>query len=402
MISIFLFAFGLSQPALADAAVEAERVRLNEEMENLSSRDQWVAVERKYQQILKLKKVELHYEDHMLGAQAAKNMGDLSLAYERVLAALAIEARPEGEQWKVEIESAYAKVRLKTEKKSAPAKLVVAQMPFIPEQQDAIRRATKLLESTGRFEGLLPYGEYSVGEEKFTVIKSESVLSMSLYVDPNSAIALAEKEESNANQPPEKTSSVAMGPWVNVGGSFLQGGDPQSPDGLSPNSFGGMSGQLGLGLQFGIKGSLRLLTEASFTGTLLRENEMSAEAAVTENNEVNTSSKRYTIWTAASIHKKNWTFYGGPSYTIGMGTIQGVPKETLNIDASPYAQETTYVEGRYGAAGLQVGTSMRLFSMGDKLDGGLGLFTGLQKDPERLYSWGQLSLTVSPTFSEKG
>ena len=113
-------------------------------------------MERKYQQILALKKVDLKYSDHMFGAQAASGMGNIALSYERVQMALSVENRPEGQQWKADIEANYARVSLKTSKKSSAVRLEPVKMPFIPEQQLSIQRASKLLSTTGAFEGLLP------------------------------------------------------------------------------------------------------------------------------------------------------------------------------------------------------------------------------------------------------
>ena len=71
----------------AESVEKAERVRLSQEIKNLAKRSQWVGVDMKYRQILKLSKVKPSFRDHYLGAQAASNLGNVGATYNRVKSA---------------------------------------------------------------------------------------------------------------------------------------------------------------------------------------------------------------------------------------------------------------------------------------------------------------------------
>ena len=71
--------------ATGNAASEAEHTRLAQEMRSLSDRGAWRGVEANYERMLGLERrgVVLSYEDHLLGAQAARDLGRITQVYQR-------------------------------------------------------------------------------------------------------------------------------------------------------------------------------------------------------------------------------------------------------------------------------------------------------------------------------
>ena len=375
--------FCLSQPSFANETAEAERVRLSEEMGTLAARGQWVAVERKYQQIVALKKVELKYTDHMMGAQAASGMGNIALSYERVQKALGVEDRPEGQQWKADIEASYARVSIKTSKKSASVQLKPDKMPFIPEQQLAIQKASKQLAATGVFEGLLPLGDYSAGSVSFSLNPTTSSIQQTLaVVVKGQGTAVVAVDTSNK----QKTSSGApVGPWVSVGGSFLQAGTAELSN-ASVASQSGFNGQAGAGIQLKLNSKARLGMMVSFEAAKLAEQELEL---------LNPQLKRYQAWLPLGLSPSDETTYWvGPTYFIASTATTG----TLTSDQP----QPVAFEGLSGGLGGQLGYQRQIFTLGQKIGGGIMVTSGIEHDGQRLYSWGKLAFTLTPQFKEKG
>ena len=52
------------------------------------------------------------------------------------------------------------------------AALVRFEMPFAPDEQEAIRQAQKQLGKERAFQGLLPLGEYMIDGERFEIVNS--------------------------------------------------------------------------------------------------------------------------------------------------------------------------------------------------------------------------------------
>ena len=89
----------------------AERLRLEEEMKRLAQRNAWAGVERKYNELLALN-IDLPFDDHQVGAQAARSLGKTLEVYERLLRAQKIQASDEIIQELAAIDSQYGRVEL--------------------------------------------------------------------------------------------------------------------------------------------------------------------------------------------------------------------------------------------------------------------------------------------------
>ena len=180
-------------------ATQAEVQRLAEEMNHLASKNAWSGVDRTYRQLetfgdgafaLASDPAALHF----LGAQAARNVGDIrryKSLVQRAKTALLAAGRPTDdmqlqtmEAELTAIDQAYGAVSIAPRsKRSANAKkgeavgpeLVPVAMPFAGDQRVSIERARTQIQETGSFSGLLPAGEYTLGTESFTVIAGTNV-----------------------------------------------------------------------------------------------------------------------------------------------------------------------------------------------------------------------------------
>ncbi len=166
----------LTSPAMGGPKdVEAEYERLTEQMEGLSARTAWDGVERSFRQLEALKDAPLTLEDWFLGAQAARALGDAAACQRRLLAGFAQveEGLSEGEemdprafQWLGELNTQFGRVRIVAR---TDGELAAVEPPFQTDRQAAVAHARRVLARDGRFEGLLPTGDYTFGSETFTV-----------------------------------------------------------------------------------------------------------------------------------------------------------------------------------------------------------------------------------------
>ncbi len=168
-------------PTAVDAA---EHVRLGEEMERLSKRNAWKGVEAAYQDMLGLNGVELTYDDHFLAAQAARALGNAGDVVDRLEAAQAIDVTDEVTEWLGDLERNYSGVRLGVDSKyKGDSTLKVAVMPFAPDQRAAIDTAMAQIAETGSYDGPLPAGEYTLGDQTFVVEAGKPLQTVNLLSD---------------------------------------------------------------------------------------------------------------------------------------------------------------------------------------------------------------------------
>ena len=184
------------------ATGKAEVLRLEEEMKKLAAKNAWSGVARTYESLEKIGDEAFAVASnaggiHMLGAQAARNLGDIRRYKTLLLRAktsfqAAGGAMDEATLQAVEaelsqIQAAYGVVRIgprsepKSEKKKAALRgpeLVPATMPFAQDQRASIEAARQKIAETGYFTGLIPAGDYTLGPESFTVIAGTEMPSV--------------------------------------------------------------------------------------------------------------------------------------------------------------------------------------------------------------------------------
>lgn len=168
-----------------DPVKRASAVLSEEEMEKGASRNLWGKVEGAYQQFLD-QKLPMSFNVYWYGACAARGLGDIEEAYERLLAAQKnggsssvnrVASDRELEDWLSEIEAIYASVDLRSARgvSSEPITLTVASVPFDPAKREAIAQAQTELAQQGYYTGFLPAidGEenmvYTYGGIEFTL-----------------------------------------------------------------------------------------------------------------------------------------------------------------------------------------------------------------------------------------
>ena len=97
ILAAMVGAVALSSPAYADPVQEAEKARLQLEMKRYAERGAWAGVTRSYNKLVALTDVVLSPDDHLLGFEAARKVGDIAAALERLRAASALESRDDVE-----------------------------------------------------------------------------------------------------------------------------------------------------------------------------------------------------------------------------------------------------------------------------------------------------------------
>lgn len=168
MLLLSILAATVPTSAWAGTRDEGELLRIMDDLEGLAERQVWNGVDRNYTKLLELEDVSIPRDIHMTAAAAARALGDMNAAYERLERANAIERTEEVDSWLREIQETYAKVELVLE----PARsvdLTAETMPFDPSQRQTVERAIESMKEDGYFLGLLPEGVYFLGGERFEV-----------------------------------------------------------------------------------------------------------------------------------------------------------------------------------------------------------------------------------------
>lgn len=168
----FALIASLAVPVVARAECnESEKYRLSGEMKKLAQRNAWSGVERTYELMLDTG-CELTFEEHGLGAESARYLGKTFEMYERLASAKAIDPQQEVLDSMAGLDSNYGRVEIKGDPRRRPV-LSREAMPFAPDQRKSIEWAITVVSETGSFKGMLPVGDYVVGEIPFTVATGE-------------------------------------------------------------------------------------------------------------------------------------------------------------------------------------------------------------------------------------
>ena len=222
LIALASFAAVVPETSYAGEREAAEHQRFLEEMRKLSARNAWTGVERNFQLLLKLQDEGevLTAEDWMLGAQAARNLGNMTNCRERLAASVRIKPEREAVALLEEIDRSYGLVDLSADK-GVDATLAPAAMPFIPDQRKAIELAQAQVVETGAFEGILPAGTYTYGSEEFLLSAGTAAVEIQLK-------ALSGRSSS------EPFSFLYVGPRLDLGGACTMAGERRGWHSSSP------------------------------------------------------------------------------------------------------------------------------------------------------------------------
>ncbi len=161
---------GLAGAALAPSVAlaqstdaQAEKFRLTEEMKRLAQRNAWPGVEAKYAELQALK-VPLEFSTHRLAAQSAQYLGKTFEQYNRLTRAYEVEADDDVKAEMEAIDAKYGRVRLIGNERWQVT-LRRPAMPFAPDERKSVEYAILVASESGGFTGMLPAGDYIIGEE---------------------------------------------------------------------------------------------------------------------------------------------------------------------------------------------------------------------------------------------
>ncbi len=195
----------LGRQAHAGAAEDAEKVRLDEDLRKLATRNAWDGVEGIYARLrsLEAKGVIVTQEQHELGAQAALALGNVRegrarLGLARASATVAADQERLGAMV-ADIDRRFGNVVLTAGTRSRrDIKVQRNPNPFAVDERAAIQAATDSLRLSGTFDGLLPAGNYTLGAVAFSVQSDGSVTRAN--ADPTGVPG--EKPEASAQAAP--------------------------------------------------------------------------------------------------------------------------------------------------------------------------------------------------------
>ena len=405
----------LSSLVYADAQLDkAERIRLSEEIKGLEKRGRWQAIDIKYRKMLELKDAQPSFRDHSIAAQASSNLGNMLATYRRVKRAYAIKQTEELKAWSGAIEQTLAPVEIIVSRSfKEDFDLKIQDELYGPADQNAFAFAQKVLVKKRKFKGIMPYGEYTIGNESFTVAPVEF---------PGDTKELLSNAIKVKVQPPPAPPLISyMGPRLSVGGAYTGAGTPIRDLNVNAASFAGLGGRVSLGWQVHLRFGFDIFAELdvrNMMSSLGKEPVYLEEYGLTPDG-TNFSGDNYFgagLFSGVSYSIKDLEMFAGFSLSQGVAEIQGLDTSTSSnyqttcieesrdfsvCDENTRLQDALVMRGSITSGGLALGATYNLFSITDKLRGGLNATFGLQSDTSRTYYWGQVGLSITPFRSVK-
>ncbi len=394
-------------PAMGQDVDLAEHVRLTEEMRRLARRNAWNGVEAAYRGLLELAARNGDaptFEEHYLGAQAARALGDVNATYSRLNAAVKCGSPSEVRSaidWLANIDANYGTVSLLSQLDSAP-QIIPRKMPFAPDQRAAIQKASQLVAATGRYDGLLPAGVYEFGSE-------------SLLVEPGAASApLALRE---AGQVRKRGLSLAYSGIRMSGGMAYTGAGPGSTMDAEPGSFSGLGPRIAVGLEVGLSPGLGLLAQVGYQGVFGQR--PSNDPAVVEAYELQgwsldlqqdgtvlpfddsaTQMHSGYLWSGLALRAGALGLAAGPLYVATFSGSVSTLRDGCGQDGAAGQQCVVYYTGGPRAGGVAFEATYDLVDLAG-LRAGLSFQAGVQTDTSRWYNWGQVGFAMLPATSRR-
>jgi hypothetical protein len=168
-ITGLLFVALIHVPALArpTSSTDAEVRRIEVEMTSLAGRNAWVGVDRNYNSMIQ-NNLQPSTQATKLAATAALRIGNTWAAYQRLFRALQHDEKADVSLELRTIRNQYGRVEIRRNT-DEPAVLVEAVRSFDPNNNACLAFSKEQLLTTGRFDGMLPVGEYTINDSTFTV-----------------------------------------------------------------------------------------------------------------------------------------------------------------------------------------------------------------------------------------
>ena len=120
--------------------------------------------------------------------------------------------------------------------------LEIAMMPFFPEQQLALGYAKKQIQANRKYQGYLPFGEYTIAGSTFTVAQGDT--STVVVVKPEGSSSAV------ASGPTEPTGTASDGIPLRLDLGFSAANAGESGVVGEALAFGGVGTRLGVGTSF--------------------------------------------------------------------------------------------------------------------------------------------------------
>jgi hypothetical protein len=381
----------VSAPAWGATEAEAEHIRLEEEMRRLASRNAWRGVEAKYNQMKELEKkgVVLTAEDHLLGVQAALQLGSVYDVYLRLQAANVVSPSPDLQGQIDNIAANYGLVKLDVDdkfKEEFPFK--TERMPMDPFKRTAIETAQKRVAEERKFIGMLPNGRYTLGPQTFDVTK-DAAERVEVYLGPvrrgrngSESVAVRERQGLRLDVgphytvfgPTELTTTAADG----VGGGTT----------LNSKASSSIGGRAGLGYEFFMTKGWSLALQGgwhgSWAGTSDSNDDPLAGARVNEN-----TLGIFSLygWVAPTWYYDDLAITAGPTFSFAR-------VETASKDDPPVPLQATLTTGG-GAISVFYGLfdTPGLSNSRSGFSAAAGVFASKSM---MTFPWAQVAFTVAP------
>ena len=387
-------------PAFAGEREAAEHTQRYEEMQRLASRGAWAGVERAFVAIeaLESKGEVLTYDDLWLGAQSARALGHIADCRDRLARAAQLQGTQDVISWLEEIDGAYGAVDLGYDK-SLTADLAIAAMPFATDQREAIAYAKAELSESRSFDGLLPAGEYTLGDESFTV--SAGGETVKVFLDPYGGGESGEGGDGFA--------FAYVGPRAHVGGAFTAIGDPVRSDSIQPPGWTGAGARAGVGLEVGLPRRFGVAAEVGYHGLVLG-GDGETDGGVTHLG-YGALGPTYRpvdkVWLGVS-----GILAAGTARAVGVYDLDKVNEDCpFGSDSPDCAFVSAVAEERraempwdtnaFQPGGFSASASYAAFDITDELAGVVTLHGGMLLDPYRNCPFAQVGFGIGPTLASR-
>jgi hypothetical protein len=392
--------------AISKSEAAAEHIRLGEEMGRLAKRGHWRGVDRSYRTIetLQGKGVRLSFGDHYLGAQAARELGNVTLVYRRLLEAQGLKSDPDVNNWLKDILAQYGEVDLIIPRKyKGEANLAVAMMPLQPDQRSTIGMAQGRIGEGRSYSGLLPGGDYTFGSHTFKVNPGGDTIVLQVSKSGGSQVS---KRKSGETAPFRFSYG---GPRVDLGLAWTQGTDGGSNAG--PGGFGGLGGRFAAGYEAGLGDTFGVLVEGGYMG--LSGSPADASGTLGDVDAFDLRDDQMNLgfmWLAGVADIGPVWMAVGPMYGFGGASVTGVSQSCIDEptgagcaefgDAKNQTLRYSRMDGSIKAGGGALGLGYDILDLG-AFQGAVSLNIGALSDTTRWYPFGSLGITVGPKGQER-
>jgi hypothetical protein len=166
------------EPAQAKAHRVAEYQRLADRLHYLAKKNNSKITQKIYLELAALG-LPLSYADLLIGAQVHRSQGNVKEAYDCLKQAARLQGTREVIDWLVAIDSQYGRVLLEVEK-GMERVLKPERVPILPDQKAAIATAQTFLTDSGKFDGFLPRGVYTLAGQRFEIRSGQHTLELRL------------------------------------------------------------------------------------------------------------------------------------------------------------------------------------------------------------------------------